>query len=118
MPDEVKAAVTERCDEFIESVLKPKYMAVRGRPRNDVRLVEISTKWFSTFFCFQAKYHCKGRKFISPSYEMGFARLEYVGKDRFNLSYMRHTGRWWQVGQRLTLEKCLEEIREGGIYEP
>jgi hypothetical protein len=44
--------------------------------------------------------------------------MEYAGSDRFNLAYMRHTEKWWEVAQGLTAEECLEMIREGGIFMP
>jgi hypothetical protein len=34
------------------------------------------------------------------------------------MSYMRHTGRWWEIGHGLSLEQCLAEVREGGLFQP
>jgi hypothetical protein len=44
--------------------------------------------------------------------------MEYVGDNRFNLAYMRHTGQWWEVFQGLTLDECLKTIIEDGIFQP
>ena len=41
--------------------------------------------------------------------------MEYVGDGRFNLAYMRHNDKWWEVGQRLTAKECLERIRDGDL---
>ena len=54
----------------------------------------------------------------SPTFESRFARLAYVGGGRFNLAYMRHTGKWWEVYQGLTLEKSLKTVRDEGIFHP
>ena len=63
-----------------------------------------------------------GPNAMSPYFEMGFARLKYTGsiggQSRFDLAYMRHTGRWWEIMHGLTLEQCLAEIREGGLFDP
>ena len=40
------------------------------------------------------------------------------GDRRFNLAYMRHTGKWWEVHQGLTLDKCLKTIREDPTFQP
>ena len=58
------------------------------------------------------------RTSVSPSFESRFARLQYAGDERFNLSYFRHTGQWWEVAQLLSLEKCLARIEEGNIFIP
>ena len=55
---------------------------------------------------------------ISPHFDDKFARLEYIGKDSYNLSYMRHTGKWQQVGFGLTLDKCLKAVRDDPMFQP
>ncbi len=59
-----------------------------------------------------------GPNALSPSFEAGFARLEYVGQRRFNMAYMRHTEKWWEVYQRLTLDECLKTVREEPLLHP
>ena len=44
--------------------------------------------------------------------------MEHVGNGRFNLAYLRHTGQWWPLDSGLTLDRCLEKLREGGHYAP
>ena len=46
------------------------------------------------------------------TFETKFARMEYVGNERFNLSYMRHTQKWWEIYQELTITECLKLIVE------
>ena len=47
-----------------------------------------------------------------------FARMEYTGQDRFNLSYMRHTGKWWEFYEGLSLDECLVVIRDEPHFAP
>jgi len=45
------------------------------------------------------------------SSEHKFSRFEYVGSDRFNVAYMRHTEKFWEFMQDVTLEQCLETLQ-------
>ena len=49
---------------------------------------------------------------------MKFARLEYVEGNRFNLSYMRHTGEWIEVYPDLSLDQCLATIKDDPLFFP
>ncbi len=44
--------------------------------------------------------------------------MEYVGNERFNLSYMRHTQKWWEIYQELTITECLKLIVESPHFIP
>jgi len=44
--------------------------------------------------------------------------MEYVGNDRFNLSYMRHTGKWWEIYTELTMDECFTAISEEPHFLP
>jgi hypothetical protein len=46
------------------------------------------------------------------------ARLEYVSRDRFDLSYHRHTGEWYCLYQRITLNEALALIADGMHFQP
>ena len=58
-----------------------------------------------------------GPNAISPYFEARFARLEYLADDNYNLSYMRHTGQWWEIDRDLSLEECFGS-REGRTSLP
>lgn len=116
--EEMKHLVKDKCDEFIEIVLKPEHIIEQDVNTHNDRIVEIYTKWVRNFLYFKARYYCCDPEAIRNNYEEGFARLEYVDEDRFNLSYFRHTGRWWEVHRELTLDECLGEIADEDIYRP
>src|SRR5436309_423834 len=112
VPYEVKAEVQRKADELIETFLKPQYVK---RPPKNPRwnyLTGIKTKWHRSFFYLIGVYASPGPNALSPTFESGFTRLEYAGDGRFNLAYMRHTGKWWQVHEGLTLGRALRAIRE------
>jgi hypothetical protein len=47
-----------------------------------------------------------------------FARMEYAGNDRFNLSYMRHTGAWFEIYTSLSVDECLVAVRDDPHFLP
>jgi len=118
VPESVKEEVERRGNELVESTLKPEHIQP---PPEDARfnyLVDIHTKWVRCYFYFCATYHSPGPNAISPYFEMSFARMEYVGDNKYNLSYMRHTGQWWEIRQGLSLDECLEAIRDEPHFIP
>lgn len=118
VPETVKADVENKANELIESFLKPTY--IKPPPEDDRfnYLADISSKWYRNYFYFCNRYNCPGPNAIKPYLDDKFARLECVGKDTYNLSYMRYTGKWQPVYYELTLEECLQEVRENPLFQP
>ena len=118
VPDDLKAEVLQKADELVQDFLKPKF--VKPPPKNWRwnYIIDIFTKWHRSFFYLVATYRSRGPNANRPTFDSGFARLEYVGQRRFNLAYMRHTGEWWEVYQGLALDRCLKTIREHGLFQP
>jgi hypothetical protein len=116
VPESGKIEVKQVCDELVESVLKPRN--IKDHPQEDQfnYIVDIYTKWYRNYFYFCAKYHSPGPDAIEPFFEARFARMEYVGKDRFNLSYMGHTDKWLEVYQDMSLDECIEAISDDPFF--
>ncbi|MEO8960974.1 MAG: hypothetical protein ABI325_03780 [Ginsengibacter sp.] len=75
-------------------------------------------KWRGNYIYFIAKYQNGENAVIDKEFEEGFARPEYVKSDCFNLSYFRHTGKWFPVANNLSLKDCLEMIEEIPTFHP
>jgi len=122
VPDAVKIEVEIKAMALVNGVLKPEYVKPPSKNVKWNYIVDLYTKWHSNYFYFCAKYACPGPNALSPFFDIGFARLEYCGsagrQSRFNMSYMRHTGRWWEIRHGLSLEQCLSKVREGGLFHP
>jgi len=118
VPASLKAEVQRKANELIEATLKPRY--VQPPPTNPQfnYIVDIYTKWYRHYFYFCAKYCVSGPNALAPDFEAKFARLEYTGKDRFDLSFMRYTEEWIEVYPDLSLEQCLKAIREDPMFQP
>ena len=114
----VKRDLETKANALIESVLKPIHIKP---PRKDQRfnyIVDIYAKWRGSTFYFYSKYAVPGANAISPFFEDKFARMEYVGSDHFNLSYMRYTGKWLEVYTGLSVDECLAAIKDDPLFQP
>lgn len=118
VPEAVKNDLRARARNLVDSELKPKHIQPPPKDPMFNYMVDISTKWHGHFFYFLAKYACPSPNAISPFFEIGFARLEYLGDGRFGLAYMRHTGKWWQIFMDLTMDEALTVIREDALFQP
>jgi len=114
----VKANVTAQANYLIDTVLKPKHVEPHAGDERFNYIVDIYSKWYRNHFYFCSKYACPGPNAISPYFDAKFARLEYVGNEYFNLSYMRHTGQWWEIYTELSLVECLDAIRDEPHFLP
>jgi hypothetical protein len=84
----VKIEVEEKVRQFVETVLKPKYIAPPPHEGDSNYLVDIYTKWYRSYLYLCAKYACPGPNALAPFFESKFARLEFIGgSSRFNSSY-------------------------------
>jgi hypothetical protein len=97
VPESVKRDVETRAHEFVASVLKPTHLTPAPPHADWNDLVDISTKWYHNDFYVSATYCSPGPSALAPSFETLDARLESVGDQQFHLSYMRHTGQWWEL---------------------
>ncbi len=118
VPGHLKQRVTRAATELIEKILKPTNIKPPPKDMQWNYLVDICAKWHGSYFYFCATYNSPGPYAISPSFELKFTRMEYKGGDRFALAYMRHTGRWVEVYDGLSLNKCMEAIQDDPWFQP
>ncbi len=117
VPDGLRQELSAKAAALIETHLRPKYIQPPTNPQFNY-VIDIFTKWRGRNFYFMSKYACPGPNRISPHFEIGFARLTFVGGDRFDLAYFRHTGKWWTVFPALTADEALELVRTEGLFHP
>lgn len=114
----VKAEVQRRSEELIVSSLKPQHLKPPKANQNLNYLIDIFLKWHGSSLIFCSRYNCPSPNAISPSFEDKFARIEYAGHDQYNLYFRRHTAQWFEIGAGLTLDQCLEAIKEDPLFTP
>ena len=118
VPDTIKLDVEAKGREIVETILKPKHIKPPPLDKHCNYIVDIYTKWYRNYFYLCTKYACPGPNAISPYFEAKFARLEYIGNGRFNLSYMRHTEKWWEIYFDLSIDECIAAIRDESLFLP
>jgi len=117
IPDLIKREVDEQSQDLTET-LRMQHIKPPPEGVDFSYVTDIYLKWFRSSLYFCAQYCCRAPNCISPTFETKFARLEYVGNGRFNLSYMRHTGKWIEIYPGLSLTECLESIRTEPHFMP
>jgi len=108
VPDEVKQALQEKGDEIVGKIFRPEYLEPVPEQLIINHLMDFYAKWYRNYFYFCSKYKCPSEAY-SSSFESKFARMEYIGNNKFELSYMRHTGQWVQL-EIGTMDDCLKSI--------
>ena len=116
--DATRAEVERKANELIGTALTPKH--VQPPPENPQfnYVVGLSTKWHGRYFYLVATYACPGPNAVAPTFEVNFARLEHTGLGRYNLAFLRHTGKWHELFAGLTLDECLKSIKDDPWFQP
>ncbi len=116
-PESEKAAITAACERFIAEVLKPRFLP-RIEPTCFNYPVNIYGKWHGNKYRFIQRFRSDHPDAITPEFDAPFARLEYVGRDRFDLSYYRHTGEWLCLYRSVPFAEALKLIESDGHLHP
>ena len=116
--DALRAEVERKANALIETVLRPKHVQPPPAEPRFSYIIGLSTKWHGRYFYLVATYACPFPDAISPTFDTNFARLEHTATGRFNLAFMRHTGKWHELLAGLTLDECLERVRDDSWFQP
>jgi len=110
VPGTVKDEVDTKATELIENVLKPKHVQPPPKGYQLNHVVGIKAKWLGSKCYFISVYRSPGPD--AKSFETKFARMEYVGNASFALSFMKHTGQWVCVYDRMSVDECMKTIAD------
>ena len=116
-PEIEKRAITAACETFIAEELKPRFLPEIS-PTEFNYPIDIYGKWHGNKYRFIQRFRSNHSDAIRPEFEVLFVRLEYVGRDRFDVSYCRHTGEWNCLYQLVSLSEALKLILEDGHLHP
>jgi hypothetical protein len=114
LPGTVKDELDTKAGELIENVLKPKHVQPPPEGSRSNSIVDITIKWVGSKCYFISIYRTPSQ----DTFEAKFARMEFVGNGKFNLSFMRHTGKWIELYARQTVDECLKAIRDDPWFVP
>jgi len=116
LSDQLRREVTRRGDELLARKFEPLLTRETGMRKHGFNhAVAVFSKWRG-----QSYYWCVRYRTPEPAEEFVVAstRLDYAGRGRFNLAYLRHTDRWQPVYHGLTPDECLETIENEEIFWP
>jgi len=108
-----KEVIKNKCDEFIESKLKPTYVKKFNPNVKEQQRVDIYCKWYQHYVHFVEVFKDTRDDVISPEYEDRFFRLQYLSNGDLIPAYLRHTGQWQDLNwEGASLEACLSEMED------
>lgn len=117
LPSDIRALLEQKVNELLPR-LKTRFLKPPPTDWDFNYLSDIWTKTYRHYFYFCGTYTCPGPNALVPHFEVQFARLEYAGQERFHLSYMRHTGKWWELYQDLELDEALNMVETEPYFFP
>lgn len=118
LSDATKEQIKAKCDTLVETIFRPYYVRKEPDHPQFSYIIDLHTKWYRNYFYFCATYRCPSENCISEFFESKHTRLEYLAGNKYNLSYMRHTGQWFVVHYELSLDECLTVIGENQLFHP
>jgi hypothetical protein len=112
-----KAAIRSACQTFIDTVLKPRFLPeIRVTPLNYP--VDIRGAFHGRSYRFLQRYRSGYADNLGWEFDAPFARLECVGRDRFDISFRRHTEQWFCLYRDRSLAEALKLIESDGHLHP
>lgn len=114
---EEKQAIVAACDAFLDNVLKPRFLRpIKPAPFNYP--VDIRGSWRAGSYCFVQRYRSGMEHNIGEEFDAPFARITCAGPGRFDIYWMRHTGKWWKLHSGKRLNEALEVIETDEVLHP
>lgn len=117
-----KKAITEAEKTQLTNLFEPlindyKKKFVEAKPnKKENYIVNFHSKFYRGFFYLCAEYKAEYENRMFDGFENKFARLVFVDKNKYNLSYFRHTGQWWTIDENVTAEYCLKNIKDNPLF--
>jgi hypothetical protein len=118
---EEKYAVGVRCNEFIDEVLRPRFLP-EIRPTEFNYPVHMFGKWRASKFSFITRYRSGWEDSKGEEFDSAWVRLDHdeecLTDLRFHIMWHRHTGQWFPLHLSVTLDDALRLIESESILQP
>lgn len=115
--DSEKQAIIIACEAFIRDTLKPRFLPeIRPTERNYV--IDIHGVWAGGRYRFIQRYRSGHTHNCGAEFDAPFARIDRLGRDRFDIYWMRHTGKWWRLHVGVSLVEALRILETDEVLHP
>ena len=114
--DAEKATIIRACEAFIHDVLKPRFLP-EIRPNEFNYVVDTIGEWRAGRYRFMQRYRSDAPNRIKNEFDAPFAARRH-GPDRFDIFWMRHTGKWYPVHHGVTLDEALGLLISDPVLHP
>jgi hypothetical protein len=112
-----KQRIVAACEAFIRDVLKPRFLP-QINPTKWNYPIDIHGVWAGGRYRFVQRYRSGQENNRGEEFDAPFARIDRIGKDSFDIYWMRHTGKWWRLYTGVTLAEALRILETDGILHP
>lgn len=111
-----KEAISRQFEPLIEELKKN--IKPLPEPQEFNQCVDVFSKWRGNYFYIMQKYKT-GEGGIKDYFDIGLARLEFYGENRFNLAFFRHTGKWEPIFmyEDISFEEAKKAILEDPMFQ-
>jgi hypothetical protein len=112
-----KQSIIKACETFIRDVLKPRFLPeIRATEWNYV--IDIGGSWAAGRYRFMQRYRSGMKHNCGEEFDAPFARIDRMARDRFDIYWMRHTGKWWRLYTDVPLAEALRILETDGHLHP
>lgn len=114
----IKREVENKMKPFIEK-LKTEHITPIPEPHERNHLIDIYGKWKASFYYVYLTYKCPAEGYRVAQFDTGLARMRYVGSEKFDISYFRHTGKWEDLPfyKNLSIDESIDAIENGDWFQ-
>jgi hypothetical protein len=112
-----KGLIVTACEAFIRDVLIPRFLP-EIRPTEWNYVVGIRGAWAGGRYRFMQRYRSGMADNLGEEFDAPFARIDRMARDRFDIYWMRHTGRWWPLHAGVSLTEALRLLETDGTLHP
>ena len=119
LSDQQKQEITAACERLIAEVFIPRHLPKIGPTKEFNYPIAIHGKWHGSTYRFIQRYRSPFKEAAAdPEFDAPFARLEFVSRNCFDLSWFRHTGRWHTLHRSVTFDEAMRLLREDELLHP
>ncbi|MBX9702105.1 MAG: hypothetical protein K2X74_21905 [Acetobacteraceae bacterium] len=117
-PEALKRAVAARCDAWIAEVLVPRHLPAI-RPHAEFNYcIGLHGARRGNSYRFLKRWRTGTSRVPVEQWDSPWCRLQHFSPGRFDVGWMRHTGQWWTLRERLTLDEAMAYLAEEPVLQP